>query len=739
MSFLNPLFLLGMLGISVPITIHLLTRMRPRPVKWAAMELLRKTIHVKSRRIRLEDLLLLILRCLAILLLTLAMAQPIITGSNAGLFGIGRKRTGVVIAVDGSFSMEHKPTVSSRFDLALNQIDEIRKTLELGDVVSLVLMGNRPRIHLRNAMYESLKFKDAVQDLKPLQESLNLERSLEEIRSLISEMKTPVRECYIITDAQKISWANVSEYARKSLQDITSQAGFFILTTGLLGIGDDETDNLSLTELQFVSGSLRKNSWGRYVAKIWNVGSQPQENVEVSLLCDGKPVDKRTVSRIEPDETKSMPLFVQFSKSGNIKLTAKLNWDALLTDNSRYLVSHVRDNVRILCVNGTLSNQPYQSETDYLKTALVPKNVGASFSLSIETLHWTNLWTKQLSNYDVVILANLPEIRSDQAERLYNFLQMGKGLIIFLGDKVDLQLFNSGLQLDQISLIPAELLRVVRSENVGQTVSDLAIRNERSVDEGWSVEIADPNHPLSNALKGLPTELLDQARLYQFFEAKSHPSSQEILKVATKDMPLLIEKKVGGGKVLMFTSSADRDWTNLPIHPAYPILIHEMVSYLTMKAYDRPIQVGESMVVPLPFDAKNSLHAEVTLCAPTGEEIFLQTSEQEGRKVVKHDVLGSSGFYELYAGIGSEPILLAVNVDPSESDVETLNEKELKKSLLGVQVQILREDDDLLTEIRKSRVGRELWSIFMILTLVALILESYLAHRFPKRFSYFKT
>ena len=102
-----------MLGISVPILVHLLNRMRPRQVEWAAMELLQKSMLTRSRQIRIEDILLLLLRCMAIILLALAMTRPTITEKSAESLGLGRRITGAVIAVDGSFSMECRSVRSS--------------------------------------------------------------------------------------------------------------------------------------------------------------------------------------------------------------------------------------------------------------------------------------------------------------------------------------------------------------------------------------------------------------------------------------------------------------------------------------------------------------------------------------------------------------------------------------------------------------------------------------------------
>ena len=118
MGFLNPWLLLGLAGVAIPIIIHLLNRFRRRRIDWAAMELLRRAMMMRSRQVRLEDLILLALRCLAIILIALALARPTIRSSGAKWFGAG-EQIGAIIALDGSFSMETRPGVQSRFGRAV--------------------------------------------------------------------------------------------------------------------------------------------------------------------------------------------------------------------------------------------------------------------------------------------------------------------------------------------------------------------------------------------------------------------------------------------------------------------------------------------------------------------------------------------------------------------------------------------------------------------------------------------
>src|SRR5881394_1813114 len=101
MAFLNPIMLFGVAAISVPIIIHLLNRRRFQKVVWAAMRFLKLSVEQNQRRMRIEDLILLVLRCLLLALLALALARPAIL-SNADRFGQS-KVTGIII-LDNSYS-----------------------------------------------------------------------------------------------------------------------------------------------------------------------------------------------------------------------------------------------------------------------------------------------------------------------------------------------------------------------------------------------------------------------------------------------------------------------------------------------------------------------------------------------------------------------------------------------------------------------------------------------------------
>ncbi len=707
--FLNFPMLWGTLGVLVPIAIHLLNRYRHREIDWAAMELLRRALVVRARQVRLEDILVLVLRCLAVLFLALAMARPRLPAEGARMLGL-KAQPGVVIALDGSFSMAHRPGVNSRFHRALGRVREILATLKPGNPLSLVLMGSQPRILLRNVGYDEARLEKVLAELKPLPERLNLELCLEETESLVREIRAPVRECYIVTDAQATTWKELSEKAKLTLREIANLARL-----SFLSVGSENGENLAITHFDLASGTLHRGAMARFVVGLRNFGRRPQERVTVKLAIDGVPVDQRTIDVAPPGQSQSVSLFARFTHAGDARLTASITSDALTTDNVRHAVALVREQVRVLCVDGEPSQRPYESETDYLATALAPRRgTLAGPLLAVRRIPWLALGSERLADYQVVILANVPDIRRDQAAALHTYVRQGGGLILFLGDKIIPRLVNARLAYGGESLLPARLLSEAESKGEG----------------GVGMELAMAGHPIVRGLEAVPRELFGAARFSRYFRVKVLKGGRTVLKLAGTDDPLLVEKSFGLGRVVLFTSSADREWNNLPVNPLYPILLHQSVTYLLRREHERSFTVGEPLTVSLPPGVVGS---NVLLRDPTGKDLPLQVAERDGQKLVNYASPEQPGFCEIRYAAGLPPLVVAVNVEPTESDVRSLVGGELTAALRGLPLRILGWGEDLALAIRAGRVGHELWRTLLILAIVFLVLEAFLARYFTRR------
>ena len=735
MDFLNPILLYGTLGISIPVLIHLLNRYRHREMEWAAMDLLRRAIHIRSRQIRLEDLLLLLLRCLAVILIAVALARP--TVRTTGGQWMGGESRGIIIGLDASYSMTHRQGVKDRFAVGIQNVRDILSTLNPGDPVSLMLMGSRPRILFRNMGYDPARLEEILDLATPLEERMNLEVCLEEVQSVVNEMKAARKECYLVTDAQRVTWENLSEKTKNIIDEIGKKNAFFAVSCG-----SNSTENLALTRFELVSGTLRKGSVARYVADVRNFGNSPLENVGINLAMDGKTIDRRVLNRIKPGETVSVPLFAHFKEPGVVQLASKLSQpDQLKVDNSRFAVAYVRDVIRILCVDGDPSEDRFKSETDYLVTALLPKRRGtSSLSLDIKVVSWLELHSQRLTDYQVIILANVRDVHETRVTGLIDFVDRGGGLLVFLGDQIIPDLLNARMQKDDTTLFPCEVLEAVGDPN------------DRS--KGKSLAPNAPEHPLAQPLKMLPRALLSQALFFRHFKVKLHEGARSILDLAGNAGPLLVEKEIGHGKVLLFTSTADRKWNNIVVHPIYPLLLHQAVAYLTGNIYEQQFTVGEPIVLPLPV---RTAERSILFVDPNGREISVQVSQRGSERVVELSRPEWSGFYEgmLNGGRGRsrkeqpdtaakkrnerktawefDELVIATNVDAAESAVESLRENEFGQVLKDLPINLLSSTQGIMLQIQESRIGREFWRPLLIAGLLMLLLEFYLANRFSRK------
>jgi len=735
MQFLNNPWLWGGLaaaGVAVPIIIHLLNRYRHRQVDWAAMELLKRAMTIRSRQIRIEDILLLILRCAAILMIAAALVRP--TVPAGGSSWMGRQNVGAVVAIDASYSMAQKEFAGRRFDRAKARAEEILATFQPGDPVTLVLLGSRPHVLLPGVPFERTLFEKTLKEAEVLPERLNLDACLEDMKRIFArgELKAAVRECYVITDAQQATFAKVSPAARETLRGLGGEGRLFVIPTGA-----DSAENVAVTRFQLESGVLRKGMSVRFVADVKNFGKRSRDGMKLGLFAReagaphataggdarGKLVAQPDVGTIAPGATVSVPVEYRCETPGDVRLTAELarqnadlaNVDEVPQDNARYLVAHVREQVRVLLVDGEPSDKPMQGETDWLRRALVPKAAALYRSLSVQKIPAVEMATARFTDYDVVVLANVgPDIAADQVKALGTFAEQGGGLVLFPGKRVDAKAYNKAMQYGGGSLLPGQLGDIVKDNNPKFA--------------GWGVEVSKDGGAIASAIRRLPVDMLAEPTIRQYVNVKLGDGGHQVLGIAGTGSPLLAHKPIGRGAVMLWTTTADRDWADLVLSPAYLIALNQSITDLTARSYERPLLTGQPMALPVPDP-----QAKVMVRAPGGGEELARIITAENRSTLQYAKTDAPGFYELAGGKDVASSAVAVNVDPGESDVQIVPLETFRDSMKDLPVRVVVPDDNIGDLVRQSRVGRELWPWFLSAGLALLVIESLLAMLFSRR------
>ena len=702
MNFLHPLILVAGLGIGLPILAHLLSRYQVQRTDWAAMRFLNRSVRVRTRQLRLRDILLLCLRCLAVILLVLAFAKPFMKDASNLPAGLGERRAGVVIALDASFSMGHSDGSSSRFEQGLEKVRTIMEDIRPGDPVSLVLLASEHRVVARNIAFDPARFAEMLQNLEPSPEPLNLASVPQLLNSLADGMDAPQKEIHIVTDMQARDWKEKPAWLTDAFNDLTRAA----VTTIVPVRGG--SDNLAITDLELVSGVLRKDTIARYRATVRNYGQNPVSNVRVKGMADNVTVDTKTIPAIAPGASETVSLFVQFHNSGPIRISAELDPDPLLADNVRRTVAYIRDEVTVLNVHGSSGGSGA-----LIAAALQARGDGAAEkNFEVQSVPWTDLPTRDLSEFDVVILDNVPDITPEQARAFEDYVRAGHGLVWFAGDNVDGAAWNKHSALGSIPLLPAVI------EQAASTSDALGV--------GKPLDPAMPDHSICRPLLSLPEDLLSETRFRKVLQVKPAAIGTTVLSLAGTAAPLLLEHSLGRGQVFMFTTSADGAWNNMAVTPVFPMVLQQMVTYLTAREFEKPRLVGDSLSLSY---ADQPDASEAVFDTPDGENITVPVRKLRNEYVALIDHARKDGFYLARVSLQAPGMPVAVNVDTAESDVSCLSPAEVAGSFADSEITVAQTDDDLLAVVSQARAGLSFWMLFLAAGLGLLVIESLLAKR----------
>ncbi|BCX49049.1 conserved hypothetical protein [Haloferula helveola] len=703
MSFLNPLLLLAAVGIALPILAHLLNRFQVQHTDWAAMRFLNRSVRVRSRQIKLRDLLLLILRCVAVILLVLALARPAWTGSS---WLPGERRAGVVIAIDSSFSMGKGSEGSTRFDEALKRVEVIRGKMAPGDPVTLVLLGDDSRVVLRNMAYDRDRFADALEAESVSPGSLNLGTVPKELADLVADMEAPQKEIYLITDGQARDWKQPSAQLREGLAELGTLAEVFVVPV------PGDSANLAVTDLELVSGVLRKGTTARYRATVRNCGTSPASNIAVQCRVDDVQIDSKVIPLIEPGSSETVSLFVPFHNAGATQITAQIDGDTLPEDNVRRTVAVVRDKVSVICVDGSSGDAGR-----LVVAALMARADGAqSEDYLVRSVPWLSFPAENLDEVDVVVFADVPEITEEQSAQLARFVRNGNGLIWFAGDSVKAGAWNERAATGEGALLPAKIGTVVDTSD--------------ALGAGKPLDPEMPDHNVCLPLLSLPEDLFNETRFLRQVEVEPSPASFTVLQLAGSGAPVLVEQSLGRGHVFMFTTTAETAWNNMALTPVFPMVMQQMVTYLAGREFERPRTVGDSLALTYVEQPDAS---DAVFDTPSGETITVPVKEHRGQYVALLETAPEAGYYEARVSVQAAGVPIAVNVDPRESDVACLPEAELRANIEGLGLNVAASDDELASAIEATRTGRSAWRFFMIAALAFLLFESLFADRLLTR------
>jgi hypothetical protein len=651
MQFLAPAALAGLAALSLPVIIHLLNKLRIREVRWAAMRFLITAAQKNQRRVKMQDLLLLILRCLVLALIVFAFALPTFEKIEKSTLVAGDPLT-VMVLLDQSASMGASDGVQTRFTAARDAALGFLEALPSGSASGLLLVNDRYAspvsrpsrdLSLVRRSVELAKLTDRGTDFQPA-----VRAAVEALRNLPGR-----REIHIFTDNQLTGW-NALEPVREFLKT-APDIMVFIATPGANAAVSGTAGNLAITNLKLDTAIPVAGQPLRVLAEITNTGDTNADGVRLTLsVNDDAPSADAVISNLAPGGTRYIPLLARLPGTGFHTLTASLPADRLAFDNHRTLALEVAPASDVLVVESRRGPAPWQGSGHFLATALAPvdEEAAARHYLHVTRATVTNLDPSKLSEYAVIFLAAPDILPLPVVNALADFVKNGGGLVVMPGDNTPADVF---LDAPWPDLLPAVLGAPVDPAQPG-------------------VEPGPYNHPLLTLWNDPASGNLAALRFNKAFVLAPDrgPEISTALRLADTS-PVIMERTVGKGRVVLFAAPPVPSWTNLPLHPAFVPLVHRLYAN-TARASTLQLNLapGDAFQAPVPID---QLNRDVYVRAP-GEDskpVAIGRTELVGTQaVLRVRNTSSAGRYTVYVGQTERPdLVFAVQSPASESDLRS--------------------------------------------------------------------
>jgi hypothetical protein len=674
MSFLTPLFFLGAAALAAPILVHLVRRTRARRIQFPTLYFVRQVPQRTIRRRTIQNLLLLIIRCLAILLIVIAFTRPFFSGGNAAKTTIGAGAT--VILVDTSLSMRRDQLFTDAQRKAETVIDDARNDEQIA------LMGFDKRYAVVNRFVtDKTRVRFGLRSLNAGWDGTDYEQALRGAESLLSELKTAgTKKIVMISDFQAVGW-NPSTATFKLANDTQ-------LTTLDVG-GNNPAPNVAVTNVEARGVLFGQKYSDNLAVHIANFSDSPKDHVAIDFQINDQTVEKRDISLNSRDS--KVIEFTGFNlNDGANRCSIEINACDFAPDNHFYFTLRREVPAKALIIE---SSSRGRSDSLHLQNALTT-NDDLPFSFTLKTSGSVD--PAGVTEYSLVILNDAGTIAPALADSLSKFVSNGGQLIVATGPRTEINSFNNALQ----QVIPATL-----SESVQTKAGESAAISDVKFD-----------HPIFEVFQ--QSGRLAAAHVIGYF--RSQPSTSATVLARFEDgSPALVEGRSGKGRVLLFTSSLGPSWNDLPLTPLYLPFIHQIVRYAGSREVNSWYGLGQTFTV-----AKEAQSAVPAVDTPSGVRLT------ENRMTPDGDLLVTGrepGFYRLR--YSARPDFAAVDIDGAEGDFSKLDFGQFVAGVTGGAGNAQNGEAERKLSGEEVEGRQKVWWSLLLVALLLLLTESLIARR----------
>jgi uncharacterized membrane protein len=355
--------------------------------------------------------------------------------------------------------------------------------------------------------------------------------------------------------------------------------------------------------------------------------------------------------------------------------------------------------IDILLVDGQPRRSELDSETFFLRNAHVPvpADLADGYFIKTRTVTVGDLSPNIFQNQTAVVLANVADLRADTVAALREFVGRGGGLLIFPGSNTSAANFNSALD----DLLPATLGTMI--------------------DGPLTLQASGYGNPITALWDDPGSGSLAAADFLRAFALTPTEDARIVLRFNDGN-PAITERDFGLGKVFLFASTADTEWNNLPVRPAFLPLTHRLLGAIVTRH-----EAGLNIPVGTPF--KFRLPSELA-----GKEAIITDEQGQSRlqgldatATLEHPETDRAGAYAV--SIADPPTLLqfAAQPDPAESRLGLLTAAQRSRLAQHATLVNFTATTQLREILDRGRSSAELWLVLLVAVITLAVIEMALA------------
>lgn len=672
MQFVNPLFLIGLVAIAVPILVHLFNFRRYKKVYFSNVDLLLQLQSETKKQSQLRQWLVLLARILAIVFLVLAFAQPILPKGEGA---VKKGMEYVSVYIDNSYSMESTSLSGTLLETAKAKAVEIAKSYKPSDRLQLITNDVEGR-HFRFVSPD--EFLKLVDQVKVSSSSVSLSDMIEKQYDFLNSNAYDNKSVYVISDYQT-SFSTFDKFPIDSN-----------ISTYLLPISSSRVNNIYIDSVALSTPVLRKGANITINVHVKNTGDTEVEKLPIKLLIDGKQQAIASAD-IAANSQDVVPLNFTIEETGNLNAKVVTNDYPIIYDDEFYFSLNVSDNIKVLSVNGNAENK-------YLDILFGNDSAFVYENISDKTIDFD-----KISDYDFIILNELKTIPSALVQTLCSYVESRGSILIIPAENADLESYKYA----------SMMLKTPQMMSFAERASEATYIN---------VE-----HRLYDGVFEKKTDDMSALKVFKYYVTKKDANtvSESLITLANGD-DFLTVTPLGKGRVYAFATALKTSHTDFVKQAMFVPTLYNMALYSVPapKLY-YTISSTDDIALLTTFSGKEIVAKLVS--ADNDFEIIPEITTRANKSFMNtYGQIKQSGNYVLKL---DDKVVesFSFNHNRNESEMEFCSNNDIKSNIKGFKLNNYKLIDNPEIPIDKYLTQESnaihLWKIFVVLALLMLLFE----------------